>query len=348
MNITVVLLTCLVGLQLPYGVSDRAKHVETVLAVVQCATCPMRHNAFSLCIAVNDATESLTRLFDGLDNDNGIDRCVVLRSWVQTNLHLLDLRGMELSQFRIVAHQTVVDIDKWRTLADDIESIVLHTDKGQMPEHVRGKAYIGQLTVLNIHGQTISGRRNKMSLYRHTIQSVVIGVHPDGADVPYIVEVTCRLITHKRASDDHTAGIRGDDNITCLIAQSAADERGIGRAEQGDVRIGHRLTLLVDNPSYQATLCLMGTLYEVLVMVPDDTDGPEAYDLHQGLFKTQTLEAAGDGKVLQVIINEGDFVAGGDSIEVFEYTAERLTLIAACDLLAIGQTDHSKQQHQDV
>ena len=83
-------------------------------------------------------------------------------------------------------------------------------------------------------------------------------------------------------------------------------------------------------------------------MVPDDTDGPKAYDLHQGLFKTQALEAAGDGKVLQVIVNEGYFVAGGDSIEVLEYTAERLTLIAACDLLAIGQTDHSEQQHQDV
>ena len=92
----------------------------------------------------------------------------------------------------------------------------------------------------------------------------------------------------------------------------------------------------------------MGTLHEVFIMVSDNTDGPEAYDLHQGLFKTQALEAASDGEVLQIVVNEGDLVAGGDSIEVFEYTAERLTLITACDLLAIGQTDHSEQQHQDV
>ena len=66
----------------------------------------------------------------------------------------------------------------------------------------------------------------------------------------------------------------------------------------------------------------MGTLHEVFIMVSDNTDGPEAYDLHQCFFKTQALEAAGDSKVFQVVINKGNLMAGSDSVEVFEHTAE--------------------------
>ena len=66
----------------------------------------------------------------------------------------------------------------------------------------------------------------------------------------------------------------------------------------------------------------MGTLHEVFIVISHDTDGPEAYNLHQCLFKIQTLEVASDGKVFQIVIDEGYLVAGCGGVEVFEHTTK--------------------------
>ena len=251
-----------------------------------------------------------------------------------------------MPEFRLVAHQTVVDIDKRLALTNDIVSAVLYTDEWQMLKHIGGIADIGQRTVLDVDGQTVGCRSNKIPFHSHAFQRVVVGLHPDSTDIPGITETGDGLIAHKGASQNHTVGICGDDEVAGLVAQTTADKRGIGRAEQRDTCISDRLAMFIDYPSFQIVPRFVGTLHKILVMVSDDADRPEAYYLHQGLIKAQALEAAGDGEVLQIVIDKRYLIAGSSGVEVFEHATERLTLITACDLLGISQAERSTQEEQ--
>ena len=89
------------------------------------------------------------------------------------------------------------------------------------------------------------------------------------------------------------------------------------------------MTVLINDCARQVPLSLVGTLHKVLLTVAYDADGIEAYYLHQGILKAETLEAAGDDEVLQVIVDEGYLMALGGGVKVFENLRERLRLIAA-------------------
>jgi hypothetical protein len=80
--------------------------------------------------------------------------------------------------------------------------------------------------------------------------------------------------------------------------------------------------VLIEQVAFQVALCLVGTLHEILLPVPDDADRIKTYDFHQGIFKAETLEMARNGKVLQIVINERYLMASGSSIQVFEHMTQ--------------------------
>ena len=225
--------------------------------------------------------------------------------------------------------------------------IILDHHTRSVSEQVGGVDGSHDMTGVEDDAAGLPSDHRSLAIDHDAVDLVFRRLHPDGTDRTDIINPAEGLIAYKGAPDHHTAGIRGDDKMACLITQPAADERGIGRTEQGKACIGHGLTLFVRDPSYQTTARLVGTLHKVFIVVSDNTDGPEAYNLHQCLFKIQTLEVASDGEILQIVIDEGYLMAGGDGIEVFEHTAKGFALITACDLLAISHADHSAQQQQN-
>ena len=74
--------------------------------------------------------------------------------------------------------------------------------------------------------------------------------------------------------------------------------------------------------AYHLGIFLLGTLYEDFVAIIGHLHRIEADDLTDSLVDRQVVEMAGDGKVLQFVVDEIDGIVAGSSVQVFEHFRE--------------------------
>ena len=175
--------------------------------------------------------------------------------------------------------------------------------------------------------------RRLVAFHDDVLQGIVVPLEADGAHVLLGAEAIDGLIADETDAGEHFALLVGYDELSRLIADSTREKNGVSRVEDGDIGVGHGLALFVDEGARQVALGFVSTLHEVLVAISDDANGIEAYHFRQGIAEAEALETASDGEVLQVVIDEGYLMAFGGGVQVFQYTAERLVLITAGNLL---------------
>jgi hypothetical protein len=71
--------------------------------------------------------------------------------------------------------------------------------------------------------------------------------------------------------------------------------------------------------AYHFGFFLLDALYEDFVVVIDDLHRIEADDLADSLLDWQVGEVAGNGKVLQFVVDEIDGLVADGSVQVFKY-----------------------------
>ena len=94
------------------------------------------------------------------------------------------------------------------------------------------------------------------------------------------------------------------------MAMLAYAQRGVGRIEDGNVGVCHRLSLLVDDGARQMAVGLVGTLHIDFVVIGfhGHANWIEAYHLLDGIGQGFTGYGGCDTEVLQLVVEEIDNV----------------------------------------
>ena len=109
--------------------------------------------------------------------------------------------------------------------------VILDHHARSVSKQVGGVDGAHNMTGVEDDGTCLPSNNRGLTVDDDTVDLVFRRLHPDDAYIANIIKSTYRLIANKGASDNHTTGICWDNEVACLIAQSAADKRGIGRAE---------------------------------------------------------------------------------------------------------------------
>ena len=114
------------------------------------------------------------------------------------------------------------------------------------------------------------------------------------------------------------------------------------RRKQGDVGVGHGLTLLVDDSTLVAEGRLLRTLdYDFLLAGICNTrlnghaDGIKTYHLTDSIGHGLAMYRSGDAEVLQFVVEETNGVFLGLLVQLAQGLAERHVVIIACNLLGL-------------
>ena len=131
-------------------------------------------------------------------------------------------------------------------------------------------------------------------------------------------------VAYTREADEHVGGLAGDDEIAGRCGHATIDERGVARAEHGDVDKLHGLSLLVDDAARELMVFLLYALHEdhvgqqvplaVLTFALDHfhSDGVEADDLTDGVGYALLAHVSGDLEVLKIVVSKVDDILSRD------------------------------------
>ena len=64
----------------------------------------------------------------GVDDDDGIDRCVIAGTWILNHLHVLDIVRLNVFQFLQVSQLAIVQVDEGHTLSQDFKNFTFFRD----------------------------------------------------------------------------------------------------------------------------------------------------------------------------------------------------------------------------
>ena len=221
-------------------------------------------------------------------------------------------------QIAHIAYLYIIDIDFRLTLGQYFELAVFALNERNHRQQVVGIADIVEQRVLNVDRHTAIGHLvlRYLALHLNAFHHIGLGLEGDGANVAHADVSLHRLVAYIRHLQYDAFLLAGDDEVAILVSHTAVDK---SLMKQGNIGKLDRAATFIYDVSDHLLILLLGTLDEDIVVIIGHTHRIEPDDLTDGLLDRQVAEMAGDGEVLQFVIDEVDSLVAGGGIQVFEY-----------------------------
>ena len=143
-------------------VPHAAEHVQPPVAVVPVEAERQVGSLAHVVSGLGVETEALALGPLGLDEDDRLDRRVILGTGIGNQFHALDVLAADLVQFGLILELAAVDIDERCAFAEDLQSVLLALHARQILEHSIGGAHLTQQCVFHVGlqalGRQLEGR----------------------------------------------------------------------------------------------------------------------------------------------------------------------------------------------
>ena len=171
-------------------------------------------------------TQAVSLTFRCTDAHYGFHRCVVTRTGVADNLHVFYFIGIQLLQFRQVAHLASVDVNQRSTFAEHLEPILLFGDTGNLAQHIVGRPCLAQYAVLYVGYQRIALHtcNGQIRFYHHFAQQLRIRLQSDDAQIRSIAQFIRRGVADGRNTKKLVAFMGWQREHSLLIAHRSGNK----------------------------------------------------------------------------------------------------------------------------
>ena len=132
-----------------------------------------------------------------MDNDDSLDGGIVAGSGILNHLHRADEVRLDITQFVQVGQLAVIQVNLRRAFTQNLIAFTFLRDGGHPREHILGRAQSLHHRTLHVHHQRIALQLHlgAFALYHHTLDDVVVRMHPDGTHFGPVAELVNGLVS---------------------------------------------------------------------------------------------------------------------------------------------------------
>ena len=132
-----------------------------------------------------------------MDNDDGLHGGIVAGPWILNHLHRADEVRLDITQFVQVGQLAIIQVNQRRTFSENLIAFTFLRDGRHPREHIFGRAQSLHHRTLHVHHQRIALQLHlrPFALHHHTLDDVVVRMHPDGTHFGPVAEPVNGLVS---------------------------------------------------------------------------------------------------------------------------------------------------------